>query len=299
MKVDSLITVLTPSYNRDYELNLLYDSLCNQTNHNFNWLIIDDGSVDQTKEVVSKFTTSLFDITYVYQDNSGKHKAINSFVDMVPTELLFIVDSDDYLENNAIETVYSDWNSAGEDITGLCYLRKKPNGKIIGDYFSSDFSVSTYTNERILRGIKGDKAELWKTSEFKKYPFLEFKNERFFSEQHKYILLSGPGKILFINKPIYISEYLPGGLSNKIRKLQYENPNGTIANALILSGAYFPLIIRLKSFLKLCAYSHLTDEIFFNRFQKSEFGYHWLIFTPIGILYRFWIKSQYYLMISR
>jgi glycosyltransferase involved in cell wall biosynthesis len=299
MKVDSLITVLTPSYNRALELKLLYYSLCNQTNHNFNWLIIDDGSVDQTKEVVSKFTTSLFDITYVYQDNSGKHKAINSFVDMVPTELLFIVDSDDYLENNAIETVYSDWNSAGEDITGLCYLRKKPNGTIIGDYFSSDFSVSTYTNERILRGIKGDKAELWKTSEFKKYPFLEFKNERFFSEQHKYILLSELGQMLFINKSIYICEYLSGGLSSKIRKLQYENPNGTLANALILCGPYFPLIVRLKSFLKLYAYSHLTDEDFLIRFKKSEFGYQWLIFTPIGIIYKYWIKLQYFLIIKR
>jgi len=296
---DSFITVITPTYNRSSHLKNLYSALCNQTNHGFNWLIIDDGSVDQTKEVVSKFTTSLFDITYVYQDNSGKHKAINSVVDMVLTELLFIVDSDDYLKNNAIETVNNDWNAAEESIISLCYLRIRPNGTIIGNYFSSDFFVSTYSDERILRGIKGDKAEVWKTSEFKKIPFLEFKNERFFSEQHKYIMLSGSGKILFINKPIYICDYLPGGLSSNIRKLQYENPNGTIANALILSGTYFPFTVRMKSFLKLFAYSHLTNEDFRIRFKKSEFGYQWLIFTPMGILYRTWIKLQYYLIIKR
>jgi glycosyltransferase involved in cell wall biosynthesis len=296
-----LITIVTPTYNRVDQLSNLCRSLKLQTKKDFTWHVYDDGSTDGTSEYVRELIAEKeLNIQYFFSQNCGKHKIINRFIKNVETELIFVVDSDDVLSNDAIEQIIHDWNSYNnKNIIGISYLRSRINGDNIGDFFPGDYLISSYLNVRFIERVKGDKAEVWKTSEFKKNPFLEFNNERFFSEQHKYILLSESGQMLFINKSIYICEYLPDGLSNKIRKLQYENPNGTIANALILSRQYFPLIVRLKSFLKLCAYSHLTDESFLNRFQKSEFGYQWLVFTPIGILYKFWIKLQYYLMINR
>ena len=99
------ITVLTPTYNRAHTLPRLYKSLCRQTDFTFAWLIVDDGSNDETKTTIDRFEKKKFSIKYVYKNNGGKHTAINEGMKYVNTEYTFIVDSDDYLKENAIERV--------------------------------------------------------------------------------------------------------------------------------------------------------------------------------------------------
>ena len=99
------ITVFTPTYNRAYILPKLYESLKKQTCMNFEWLIIDDGSTDDTSEVVKTFKTDKFPILYYYKKNGGKHTAMNYSHPYINGDLLFIVDSDDVLTNDAIETI--------------------------------------------------------------------------------------------------------------------------------------------------------------------------------------------------
>lgn len=293
MKNNVLITILTPTYNRSEKLICLYDSLVRQSFFNFRWLIIDDGSDDQTDKTVSTFDSSLFEIIYIYQNNSGKHKAINYAIKYIDSELVFVVDSDDYLTSDAIETVTLDWAKVSSDTIGISYLRKFPNGKIIGNNFSNNNIVSTYSLERIVKNNIGDKAEVWKTQEFKRVQFLEFDNERFFSEQHKYLIMSGPGMMLFINKPIYVCQYLRDGLSSRIKSLQYENPLGTIANAVILSMRIYPISTRIKAFLKVYAYSRISGLKFIKIFRSCDFGIFWLILFPLGIYYEYYLKIQY------
>ena len=287
------LSVITPSYNRSNELKNLYYSLQSQTCFNFAWIIVDDGRTDDTNEIVSTFNTNLFKINYVSQENSGKHRAINYISENLNSECLFIVDSDDILTSDAIETIYYDWYNAKEEIIGLSYLRIDIHGNTIGDEFTSDNLYSTHVTERIINYIRGDKAEIWKTSEFNRIPFLEFEGERFFSEQHKYLALSGKGKILFRNKAIYISEYLKGGLSSIIRILQFENPSGTLANSVALTNRFYPLKTRLKAFLMIFAFSRISGVQFLTVFRDCDYELQWLLLTPIGLLYHRFVILYY------
>ena len=106
-----MITVFTPTYNRAYILPVLFDSLQKQSLKNFEWLIVDDGSTDKTAQVIKKFAqTALFEIRYIHQENQGKHVAINTGCQHAKGDLFFIVDSDDFLGNNAIEVLNEKFN---------------------------------------------------------------------------------------------------------------------------------------------------------------------------------------------
>lgn len=294
MKSKVKLTILTPTYNRANKIAVLYDSLLRQSNFDFNWVVVDDGSSDNTSKLIHDLMKECpFRIYFIQLENGGKHRAINFAVNQVKTELLFIVDSDDYLTRDAIETILRDWELYKNRVIGLSYLRSYSSGRIIGSEFTSDHLVSSHSKERIIRNSFGDKAEVWKTSEFIKMPFLEFDDEKFFSEQHKYLSISGDGSVLFVNKSIYVCEYLEDGLSTKIRILQFTNPKGTLANALILSSKCYPIDVRFKSFLKVFAYSLISKSKFRLHFKDSDFGYFWLLSSPLGMIYFVFLKLQY------
>ena len=101
------VTVCTPTYNRAYILGDLYHSLQRQTCMDFEWLIVDDGSADDTKALVASWqgVENPLPIRYVYQENGGKCRAINRGLKEADGRLFFTVDSDDYLTDDAIEKV--------------------------------------------------------------------------------------------------------------------------------------------------------------------------------------------------
>lgn len=285
MKKPAFITILTPTYNRASYLISLYQSLLNQSDKDFIWLVVDDGSQDNTKLVIEDLANKDERIQYLYKINGGKHRAVNYSKEYINTELVFIVDSDDILDSIAIETIRSDWSNSKYEIVGISYLRRDPSGKTIGDLFTKDYFVSTHLEERIIRRIRGDKAEVWKSSLFFSIPFLEFDDESFFSEQHKYLSISGVGRVLFINKSIYICEYLEGGLSSKIKKLQYHNPNGALENTLILSNKDYPFWIRLKSYIQIYNFSKLSKRRFYDLVTQKNYGSLWVLLIPIAFMY--------------
>lgn len=288
-----LVTIITPTFNRANYLPILFESLQNQSSKMFDWIIVDDGSSDNTSGVVLNFKPDSFKLTFLKQNNSGKHIALNRAVELVKTDLIFVVDSDDSLTIDAIDTICNDWLSKKQDVIGISYLRQNSFGQIIGDKFTNNYLVSTHSNERIINNVRGDKAEVWKTTHFKNIPFLEFEGEKFFSEQYKYLLLSGSENVLYVNKAIYICEYLIDGLSKKIRRLQFENPNGTLANSILLSERKYPINVRVKAFLQIYAFSHLSDKRFFAVFRDSGFNITWLLLIPIGHLYKYYLMITY------
>ena len=116
------ITVFTPAFNRAKLLPRLYKSLKNQSSINFEWVIVDDGSQDETQQVVQKFIDEgVLPINYVYQDNKGKHFAINRGVKEANGELFWIVDSDDYLPPNAIAQKKKKYNSVSDNSNTKLY----------------------------------------------------------------------------------------------------------------------------------------------------------------------------------
>lgn len=224
-----MITVFTPAYNRAELLPKLYKSLEEQTSFEFEWLIVDDGSQDRTKELVNDIIrkSKHFPIRYYYQENHGKHVAINTGVQLARGEMFFIVDSDDWLPNNAIEIIYSFFAEikALSGYAGVAGLKLYGNGETVGCTFEGR-AVDCTSLERAKHSILGDKAEVFYTDLLKRYPFPVFDGENFLSEDIVWNRIARDGyKIRWFNEGLYFCEYLEGGLSRSSDK-ELKNFNG-------------------------------------------------------------------------
>ena len=216
----SYLTIFTPTYNRGYLLHDLYRSLVEQTNKEFEWLIIDDESTDNTEELVKTWIAeeSRFSIKYLRQGHGGKHRAINKAVDIAQGDFFFIVDSDDKLVPNAVELVYGWIDSIGNDNTfaGVAGLKVSKNGEVWGGKtkISGEYVDATDFERRKYK-LKNDKAEIYKTDILRNNKFPEFDDEYFVTEDVCWLNISYQGyKIRWFNAPIYICEYLSDGLTN-------------------------------------------------------------------------------------
>lgn len=295
IKSNNLVTILTPTYNREGNLLDLYNSLINQENKGFSWLIIDDGSTDNTEQLVSKFIAEGdISIKYIKQKNGGKHRALNNGIKQIRTELTFIVDSDDILTEDAIKEIHNIWNKTkSELICGVSFLRGYTKTEVIGKPFEQDLFVDTYNNVRFNMNVSGDKAEIWVTKYLKEIPFMEIEGENFFSENYVWVNLSNKYKMIFINKIIYITEYLDGGLTKSGRKLLISCPIGGMANAKQLLSNDFSFRVRYKNALLYTIYGLFAKKKIVELVKSSGYPVLLVGSVPIGyLIFRYW-KIQY------
>ena len=211
------LTMFTPSYNRGYLLPKLFESLQRQTCKEFEWIIVDDDSSDDTEEIVSQFVPKGFTIKYYRQRHGGKHRAINLGVKNAAGTWFFIVDSDDCLTDDAAELI-GEWTRDISDnmICGVAGLKISTTGKTWGGdpNFQLDTFVEAGNLERKKYNLDGDKAEVYRTDILKKYPFPEFDNEYFVTEGVVWNAIAADGyKLRWHNRPIYVCEYLEDGLT--------------------------------------------------------------------------------------
>lgn len=288
------LTIVTPAYNRADKLPALYESLCQQTSDDFNWLVVDDGSQDGTKQVIEKMEQEgRLLISYLYKPNGGKHTALNLAIKTVKTELFFIVDSDDVLTPDAVETILRDWDRVrDQDLCGIGYLRGYDSSKVIGDRYTADGLVDTFINERYNRGINGDKAEVWVTKCLQEAGgFPEYPGERFISESVLWIKMARKRKMLFRNKIIYITEYLAGGLSDSGRALRFRCPHLMAYGSLETMSKEFSWKIRLKEtllYIVYCKFGHWT----LKRIWDCPYKILVLVgYLPGLLLYHYWKKK--------
>ena len=243
------LVIFTPAYNRANLLDRLYNSLVKQTNKDFTWFIVDDGSQDNTEEVVNSFIKeNKIDIVYKKKENGGKHTAINYGLSFLTNEIFAIVDSDDYLTEDAIETIFKDWKDIEdrEDVCGIAYLRSYIDGKNIGQFYTEDEIIENFITQRYNKGVAGDKFEVVKADVLKKFPFPEFQGERFLSEAVVWCKMSGEYKFKFLNKGIYLCEYQEGGLTANVHKALFNNPKGATECYKVLSTKQFSFKNRIK-----------------------------------------------------
>ena len=227
----SFITIFTPTYNRKQLIERLYQSLLAQTSKEFEWLVIDDGSTDDTEEYFSRLTKQLspFNIHYIKQENGGKHRAINRGVQIANGELFFTVDSDDYLTTDAVEKVIK-WRHSLDNShkwAGVAGLRGDSNQNVIGQ--RNDFAdyIDAKNTERRLFHLQGDKPEIYFTEILKKFPFPEIPGENFISEEIVANTLARNGYYMrWFNEIIYIGDYLEDGLTYNINNKHAQNPQG-------------------------------------------------------------------------
>lgn len=226
-----LITIFTSTYNRKVLIEQLYQSLLQQTKKNFEWLVVDDGSTDNTENYFSDLTTQQqpFPIRYIKQENGGKHRAINNGVENASGELFFIVDSDDYLTENAIDKI-NQWVATlnnSHKWAGISGLKGYSKDSVVGQRNEATY-VDAKNSERRKRNLLGDKAEVYFTEVLKKYPFPEIPGEKFISEEIVWNTIARDGYYLrWFNEIIYICDYLEGGLSKDNDK-DKRNPQGRL-----------------------------------------------------------------------
>lgn len=208
-----MITVLTPTYNRAHTLPKLFESLCHQDNYSFEWLIIDDGSGDETNTLISKYLQeSPFKIRYIKKTNGGKHSALNIGFKEAKYDWILIVDSDDWLKSNTISFLSNQVPSLGDTYHSISILRVYNNNQVIGNKFPS--GLKTYL-DRINNEVVGDKADLIKKKALRNFSFPIYENEIFMAESPLFIRLGETGKTKFLNFEGYVCEYLPDGLSDR------------------------------------------------------------------------------------
>lgn len=232
---DILFTVFTATFNRAQTLPRLYNSLCSQTRKNFEWIVVDDGSSDNTKELVLEWkrqSTEEFPIKYYNKTNGGKPRAINYGIRYAEGRYFIMVDSDDYLIDSAIEKM-SDWVSEideMDDYIGVGAARGFSNAEYIKGTAPSvnKMGYVDCTNlERSMYNLDADMIEAYKTDIFRRFPMAEWPGENFAPEQIALndIALAGL-KLRWHADIIEICEYLPGGLTMSSFKLVKNNPMG-------------------------------------------------------------------------
>lgn len=221
------LTVFTPAFNRAYCLANCYESIKHQTCKDFIWLIIDDGSTDNTKELVESWIAEQkIQIRYYLQGNQGMHGAHNTAYELINTELNVCIDSDDYMPDDAVEKILLFWEKYGSDkVSGFIGLDAYTNGKIIGSKLPIE-KESTLFDLYSKHGVTGDKKLVYRTELTRKFRYPVFENEKYVGLAYKYYKLDQDYKLLLMNEIICIVEYLPDGSSKNMLNQYRKNPKG-------------------------------------------------------------------------
>lgn len=223
------LTVFTPTFNRAYCLNRCYESLLRQTSSDFEWLIIDDGSTDNTKEVVDQWIAEKkITIRYIYKENAGMHSGYNTAYDNIFTELAVNIDSDDYMPDDAVEKIITFWRKNGrEQYAGIMGLDVTEDGAVIGTKLPAQKCIKAYDFYNRMGG-KGDKKYVYRPEVIRPYRSPEFPGERLFPTCYKYFMVDLKYDLLVLNEPLCVVEYMPDGFTNNIVKHYKPNLNSYI-----------------------------------------------------------------------
>lgn len=222
-----LITVVTPTYNRAYLLPRLYKSLCGQTCRDFEWIVVDDGSTDDTESTLNSFAAEeKLNLRYLKKPNGGKHTAVNLGVREAKGELLFIADSDDWLPSGAIADVISMYDSIKSDdsFAGVCGLDEYDGGRVVGSGLPKPIIDASPQEIRTKWGVTGDLKEVFRTDVLRNFPFPEIDGERFCPEVLIWNRIGRKYRLRYFDKPIYSVEYQPDGLTNGITRARMKSP---------------------------------------------------------------------------
>ncbi len=223
-----MITVFTPTYNRRKLLERLYQSLKNQTSFDFEWVIVDDGSVDDTEKFIRSLPQDKFPIRLFLQENSGKHSAINKGAEVAKGEWFFIVDSDDYLLPKAIETLNQLTSSIENDshICCVCTNRIYEDGSSNGNEVKYDVLDTNFIDYSFKYGYTGEKPPCMRTSVWREFPFPVFKGEKFCNEALVLRRIAKKYTNRYFNKCVYVMEgYLEDGLTQNLKSHSSQSPS--------------------------------------------------------------------------
>lgn len=218
-------TIFTPTYNRAHTLPRLYKSLLEQDYADFEWLIVDDGSSDNTESLINEYIAEQkINVRYIYQENGGKHRAINRGLKEAKGEYFMVLDSDDYLVSEGMKILsrLSDKISEKENFAGFTTIHFSEKWEIdFSKYGKKEWTKDGNYNWEYI----GEMGFCYKTEIMRKFPFPEFENEKFCPESvvHRRIRRAGY-KILYTDNIVMRGDYLEGGLTHQYYSLMVNSP---------------------------------------------------------------------------
>lgn len=226
-----MITILTPTFNRAHLLPRLFESLTHQTDFNFEWLVMDDGSTDGTSDLFAgkTFLSAPFPIRYYRQENGGKHRALNAGVKQAKGDFIFIADSDDWLLPQSVAIVGQHTSAIADDniFAGVAGLDVFDDERIVGTGLPQDIIDCNAMDIRYRYHVDGDLKEVFKTTVLQEFPFPEIQDEKFCPEQLVWFRIAQKYKLRYFNTPIYVAEYQPNGITASIIRVRMLAPQAT------------------------------------------------------------------------
>lgn len=223
------VAIFTPTFNRAYKLPDLYHSLVRQTNKDFVWLVVDDGSTDDTDRLINNYMhENLIKIRFVSRENGGKQRAHNTALQNCNEELFFTVDSDDYLTDSAIQQVIEAWTPLRpkENIAGIIALCGESEIKPLNTYFPAKLNTTKIYDLYSHYHFAGDATLIYRTSILKQYPYDVAEGEKFIAESFVYLQIDERYELSTLNSVLKICEYLPDGYTKSTRSVARLNPKG-------------------------------------------------------------------------
>ena len=285
-----LISILTPTYNRGKLLLPLYESLKNLTFEDFEWLIVDDGSEDDTEQyalswIAHNIENAEFPIRYIKKSNGGKHTAINRGVREANGELILILDSDDTLPADSLATIahYYEQCKGYKDCAGVCGLMAHHDGQLIGTGFPKDPMYESALQFRYAKkgNVTGDLLEVYKTSVMREFPFPEIENEKFCPESLVWNRIANKYKLFCFNKVIYYRDYLEGGLTSKIVKIRMKSPIASTMTYAEMLAYDISLKWKIRSAINYWRFKYCIKN---KSLKAPTVKWYWRLFQLVGFL---------------
>lgn len=221
-------SICIPTYNRAYIIRKPLESLVKQSFKDFEVLVIDDGSTDNTESVVDIYKTKL-QLTYIKKENGGKHTALNAALDIAKGELFMILDSDDELLPDALDSMNELWNQYKNN-SFICGVmgRCTSNDQIIGRQFPQSPGFMSYVAFHNGKGggRYGDCCECVRTDIINKYRWPEYIDTHFVPESYVYDMIGLEYQTVTVNDVFEIKEYQNNGITLNYREYIRNNING-------------------------------------------------------------------------
>lgn len=290
--MEPILTIFTPTYNRAYTLNLCYESLKRQTVNQFIWLIIDDGSTDETKELVQKWIMeNKVKIRYHYQANQGMHGAHNTAYRLIDTELNVCIDSDDYMPEDAVEKITLFWKKHGSDkYAGMVGLDASRDGRVIGTRLPKNIKVATYLDLYSKYKVKGDKKLVYRTELTRKTPpYPLYPGEKYCPLAYKYILIDQECPLLLLDEILCHVEYLRDGSSMNIIHQYKKNPRGFSIYRIVSMTYAGTLTGSIRSCIHYVSSSLISRDKYFLR--ESPKKLLTIACVPFGVILYLYIMN--------
>ena len=290
---EPFLSIVTPTYNRANLLKNCFDSLCVQTDFDFEWIVIDDGSTDDTEQLVNSFRAD-FPILFEKQANGGKHTALNTAHQHVHGKYVLILDSDDQLIPTAVEQIKTEWKRYQDhtDIGIVTFLKGESVDKPTCMAPDEGVPVDIMRYRRKCY-YSSDCCEVIRAELFLQYPFPVFEGERFLSEGALWNRVSFTHQCVYVNRVIYLCDYQSDGLTKSGKRLRIRNPRGGMytANLNMNRKNYFSR--RVKSGLLYTCYGCFAGDSPLAMLRRSDEKAMAAVCMPFGwMLYHYW-KRKY------